>query len=59
VVDAAVRADVRPDEIQERTLNEGTRWTVYKRFFTPAGLLVELGGGRILHNGRWFVAVAA
>jgi demethylmenaquinone methyltransferase/2-methoxy-6-polyprenyl-1,4-benzoquinol methylase len=59
VVDAAVRADVRSEEIQERTLNDGTGWTVYKRFFTPAGLLVELGGGRILHSGHWFVAVAA
>src|SRR5262249_23060822 len=59
VVDAAGRPDVRPEEIQERTLNDGTRWTVYKRFFSPAGLLVELGGGRVLHSGRWFVAVAA
>jgi demethylmenaquinone methyltransferase/2-methoxy-6-polyprenyl-1,4-benzoquinol methylase len=58
VVDAAVRADARPEEIQERILNDGSRWTVYKRFFTPAGLVVELGGGRILHSGRWFVAVA-
>jgi ubiquinone/menaquinone biosynthesis C-methylase UbiE len=51
-------ADV-DDEWQERTLNDGSRWEVYKRYFTPDGLLAELGGGRVLHAGRWFVAVAA
>jgi ubiquinone/menaquinone biosynthesis C-methylase UbiE len=59
VVDAALREDVKPEEWQERVLNDGSRWTVYKRYFTPDGLLAELGGGRVLHAGRWFVAVAA
>ena len=59
VVDAAVRDDVAPEEVQERVLNDGSRWHVYKRFFTPDGLAAELGGGRVLHAGRWFVAVAA
>jgi ubiquinone/menaquinone biosynthesis C-methylase UbiE len=59
VVDAALREDVEPEEWQERVLNDGTRWTVYKRYFTPEGLLDELGGGRVLHAGHWFVAVAA
>ena len=60
VVDAALRDDVEPEEWQERVLNDGSRWTVYKRYFTPDGLLDELGGGgRVLHAGRWFVAVAA
>jgi hypothetical protein len=40
-------------------LNDGTRWTVYKRFFTGDALLEELGGGTILHQGRWFVLVTA
>jgi SAM-dependent methyltransferase len=47
------------EEWQERTLDDGTRWRVYKRWFTAAALLEELGGGRPLHDGRWFVAVAS
>ena len=47
------------EEWQERTLNDGTKWQVYKRWFTPEPLLAELGGGRTLHDGRWFVAVAS
>jgi len=59
VVDSALRPDVRAEEIQERVLNDGSRWTVLKRYFTGADLAGELGGGRVLHDGRWFVAVAA
>ena len=59
VVDSALRADVEPETVQERVLNDGSRWTVLKRYFTGAGLARELGGGRVLHDGRWFVAVAA
>jgi ubiquinone/menaquinone biosynthesis C-methylase UbiE len=59
VVDSALREDVEPEELQERILEDGSRWTVYKRFFTPEALLAELGGGRVLHVGRWFVAVAS
>ncbi len=57
VVDSA-RAAVDTDEaVQERVLNDGSRWEVYKRWFTGAGLAAELGGGEVLHDGRWFVAV--
>ena len=59
VLDSALRDDVEPEEWQERKLNDGSRHRVYKRFFTPEGLLEELGGGRVLHAGRWFVMVAA
>jgi ubiquinone/menaquinone biosynthesis C-methylase UbiE len=59
IVDAALRPDVRPEEHQLRVLNDGSRWTVYKRFFTPVQLLDELGGGRVLYAGRWFVAVSS
>jgi ubiquinone/menaquinone biosynthesis C-methylase UbiE len=59
VVDAAWREDVLPEETQQRTLQDGSRHTVYKRYFTPAQLIAELGGGRMLHAGRWFVAVLA
>lgn len=57
VVDSALRDDVRPVELQERTLNDGSRWEVYKRYFTAASLQEELGGGETLFDGRWFVAV--
>jgi len=29
------------------------------RFFAGAELAAELGGGDVLHDGRWFVVVAA
>ncbi len=57
VVDSALRPDVKPEELQERLLDDGSRWKVYKRYFTPAGLADELGGGSTLLAGRWFVAV--
>ena len=57
VVDSALRPDVEPEEQQERILDDGSRWEVYKRYFTPAGLAGELGGGSTLLDGRWFVAV--
>jgi ubiquinone/menaquinone biosynthesis C-methylase UbiE len=47
------------EEVEERILSDGTRWEVYKRWFEPERLLDELGGGRVLHSGRWFVAVAS
>jgi SAM-dependent methyltransferase len=57
VVDSALRDDVQPVEWQERTLNDGSRWHVYKRYFDADALAEELGGGEILFRGRWFVAV--
>jgi ubiquinone/menaquinone biosynthesis C-methylase UbiE len=45
------------EEWQERRLRDGSRWQVYKRFFEPAQLAAELGGGRTLFAGRWFVVV--
>ena len=45
------------DEWQERKLNDGSRHRVYKRFFDAHGLAAELGGGDVLHAGRWFVVV--
>ena len=57
VVDSALRPEVEPEEVQERILDDGSRWEVYKRYFTPAGLAGELGGGTTLLDGRWFVAV--
>jgi len=57
VVDAALRNDVEAEEWQERALSDGSRYEVYKRFFTGRGLAEEIGGGEILFEGRWFVVV--
>jgi len=57
VTDSALRAEVEPEGRQERILNDGSRWEVYKRYFTADGLADELGGGETLFAGRWFVAV--
>ena len=57
IVDSSLREDVEPVERQERILNDGSRWEVYKRYFEPDALAEELGGGETLHAGRWFVAV--
>jgi ubiquinone/menaquinone biosynthesis C-methylase UbiE len=59
MIDAAQRDDVPPEEYQERVLNDGSRHVVYKRYFTPQGLIGEVGSGQTLHEGRWFVAVLA
>jgi SAM-dependent methyltransferase len=59
VVDSALHDGVAPEEWQERVLNDGTRHRVYKRSFRGAELAAELGGGDVLHDGRWFVAVNA
>lgn len=58
VVDAAVRSDQHTLEPrQQRVLNDGSRWEVYKRYFSGEGLVDELGGGDVLYEGRWFVVV--
>ncbi len=44
---------------EERVLQDGSRWTVYKRVFTGEQLAAELGGGEVLHEGRWFVVARA
>jgi SAM-dependent methyltransferase len=57
VVDSSLHAgDVR-EEWQERILNDGSRWEVYKRYFEPEALARELGGGETIFAGQWFVAV--
>jgi ubiquinone/menaquinone biosynthesis C-methylase UbiE len=58
VVDSITRADREAEELQERILNDGSRWTVFKRYFEPEQLAGELGGDVLLAN-RWFVVVRA
>jgi ubiquinone/menaquinone biosynthesis C-methylase UbiE len=45
------------EEFQPRVLKDGSRWEVYKRYFTGTGLASELGGGDVLCENRWFVVV--
>src|SRR3954451_14629211 len=57
IVDSALRPDGVAEDWQERVLGDGSRHSVYKRWFTAAGLAEEIGGGEVLHDGPWFVAV--
>lgn len=57
VVDSAVRPDHEREELQERILNDGSSFEVYKRYFDGAGLAAELGGGTVVHESDWFVMV--
>lgn len=58
VVDSALRDGVQPVQWQPRTLDDGSRHRVYKRYFTPDELAAEVGGS-VLHAGHWFVVVRA
>ena len=59
VLDSAWREGLPREEVQQRLLRDGSRWEVYKRYFEPEQLAEELGGGRTVFAGRWFVVVAA
>jgi ubiquinone/menaquinone biosynthesis C-methylase UbiE len=59
VVDSAIRPDHAREEWQERKLNDGSRFAVFKRYFDANALAAELGGATVLHASDWFVMVAA
>jgi SAM-dependent methyltransferase len=59
LVDSARREDVPAERIDPRVLTDGSRHAVFKRWFEPGELVAELGGGEVVHAGRWFVAVLA
>jgi ubiquinone/menaquinone biosynthesis C-methylase UbiE len=59
VVDAKIHPAVRPEQTQERVLNDGSSHRVFKRYFTADQLADELDGGRVLFDGRWFVMVSS
>ena len=60
VVVASVPGEGDPlERWEERVLRDGSRWPVYKRVFRGNWLAAELGGGAVLHEGRWFVVVRA
>jgi demethylmenaquinone methyltransferase/2-methoxy-6-polyprenyl-1,4-benzoquinol methylase len=57
VVDSALRPGVPGESWQERVLDDGSRHRVFKRYLSGGGLVEELGGGEVLHEGIWFVVV--
>jgi len=56
IVDSALDGRAA-QEVEERRLRDGSRWEVLKRRFTGDGLVAELGGGEVLHENQYFVAV--
>ncbi len=57
VVDSSAQHSPVAEEFQPRVLRDGSRWEVFKRYFTGEGLAEELGGGEVLFEGHWFVVV--
>jgi demethylmenaquinone methyltransferase/2-methoxy-6-polyprenyl-1,4-benzoquinol methylase len=59
IVDASRKHSEVDEHMSQRVLDDGSTWEVFKRYFTGAGLVEELGGGEVLHEGDWFVVVRA
>jgi ubiquinone/menaquinone biosynthesis C-methylase UbiE len=59
VVEDVRRADAPAEELHERVSRGGSRHRMHRHSFTAAELTAELGAGQVLHEGRWFVVVAA
>jgi ubiquinone/menaquinone biosynthesis C-methylase UbiE len=58
VIVGSLRAEGVPaTRREERVLKDGTRWEVFKRYFRSDELAEELGGGAVLHEGRYFLVV--
>jgi ubiquinone/menaquinone biosynthesis C-methylase UbiE len=57
LADASIGHSAVEEEWSPRVLQDGSSWEVYKRWFTPDGLLSELGGGDVLYAGAWFLVV--
>jgi ubiquinone/menaquinone biosynthesis C-methylase UbiE len=58
VVEDVRRADAPAEEAHEHVLGDGSRHHMHRHSFTATELVTELGGGHVLHEGRWFVVVA-
>ena len=60
VVVEDVRSEDAPAETShEFVLGDGSRHQMHRHSFTTAELIAELGAGHVIHEGRWFVVVAA
>lgn len=58
IVGSRLKPGEQAERWDERVLKDGSRWRVFKRMFVPEELARELGG-RVLHESRYFVMVAA
>ena len=58
IVGSRLQPDEEPEHWDERVLNDGTRWRVFKRVFDPDALASELDG-RVLHQSHYFVMVCS
>ena len=54
VIDAALQPHLKPEQWQERVLNDGSRHQVFKRYFRAQQLAEEIGG-QVMQDGAWFV----
>jgi ubiquinone/menaquinone biosynthesis C-methylase UbiE len=59
ILGSLLREGERPVRWEERVLNDGSKWQVYKRVFEPDSLLEELGGGRVLFQYPDFFLMVA
>jgi ubiquinone/menaquinone biosynthesis C-methylase UbiE len=59
IVGSLRRPELPAARWDERILNDGSRWQVYKRFFEPDLLLEELGGGRVIFTYEAFFLMVA
>ena len=59
VVEDVRREDAPAEESHDFVLDDGSHHHMHRHSFTAAELVAELGGGQVLHEGRWFVVVAA
>jgi ubiquinone/menaquinone biosynthesis C-methylase UbiE len=59
IVEDVRSPDAPKEEWREVELGDGSRDRMHRHAFTAAELVTELGGGQVLHEGRWFVVVAA
>jgi demethylmenaquinone methyltransferase/2-methoxy-6-polyprenyl-1,4-benzoquinol methylase len=59
VVEDVRGADAPAEKCPDDVLSDGSRHRVHRHSFTASELITELGAGQVLHQGRWFVVVAA
>ena len=58
VVEDVRRTDAPAVGSHEQTPSDGSHGHLHRHSFTAAELVSEVGGGHVLHEGRWFVVVA-
>jgi hypothetical protein len=59
VVEDLRRAEALAEERHGRDQRDRSPQPLHRHFFTAPELITELGAGQLLHEGRWFVVVAA